>query len=168
MRCVAAIILSVSLAGCDALWGIDDSGDGAGPATAVVEPGLRLTLSAPDTVAAGEAFTVRFAAQNRTGAEVAVRTPSSCLIEPGVFTLGGERVPFVGSIRGCAAVITTHRIPAGETLARTFDVQAVRRVPDGTAPAEPGPYTVGVSLNWRIDGEAVSLSTLGRRLRVRR
>ncbi len=168
MRRVVAIILLVSLAGCDALWGIDDSGDGAEPVTAVVEPGLMLGLSAPDTVAAGEAFTVRFAVQNRTGVEVVVRTPNSCLVLPGVFMLGGDGVPFAGSTWACAAAITTHRIPAGEALTRTLDVQAVRRIPDGTVPAEPGSYTVEVSLSWRIDGEAVSLSTLGRRLRVRR
>lgn len=69
MRFAAAIGLLISLAGCDALWGMDgaENVDASGPATAGVEPGRLVHLVAPDTVTAGEAFTVRFSRTKRIG-----------------------------------------------------------------------------------------------------
>jgi hypothetical protein len=171
LRYAAAIILLVSLAGCDALWGIDDTGDGvdaSGPETAVVEPGLLVRLTAPDTVTAGDAFTVRFSVQNQTERPVDLTTPSSCLAYPGIYVFGGDRVPFVGASTVCAAAITTRTIPVGNALTQTYDMRAALS-PSGnnTVPAPTDRYTVQATINWSIGGETVPLSTLGRSFLVR-
>lgn len=168
---VAGIILLTGLTGCDALWGIDDTGSGvdaSGPATAVVDPGLVVRLAAPDTVTAGEAFTVRFSVQNQTERPVDLTTPSACLTLPSVTTSGGERVPFVGSSWGCAAVVTTRTIPVGGALTRTYDMRAALSPSrNDTVPAPPDRYTVQATINWSIGSEPVPLSELGRSLLVR-
>jgi len=169
IRCVAATVLLVSLTGCDALWGIDDSSDNDNarePATAIVDPGLVVGLAAPDTVTVGEAFTVRFTVQNTTGETVDITTSSGCLALPSVVEFYGERVPFVGTSLGCTAAITTHTIPAGEALTQTFDLRASLSGSDSETAASPGPYTVQANFNWSIGGNEVSLSTLGRSFRV--
>lgn len=171
LRYAAAIILLASLAGCDALWGIDDAGNGvdaSGPATAVVDPGLLVSLAAPDTVTAGEAFTVRFSVQNQTDRPVDLTTSNSCLTLPRVTTFGGERVPFVGSSWACAAVVTTRTIPVGDALTRTYDMRAALSPSrNDTVPAPPDRYTVQSTISWSIGGETVPLSTLGRSFLVR-
>ena len=159
-----------AITGCDALLGVDSSGDRgttSNPATAVVEPGLVVRLTAPDTVAVGEAFAVRFAVQNPTGEAIDLTTSSSCLMEPVIMGTGGRRIPFEGATVGCLAVVTTHTIPAGEALVRTYNMRAAVSMPEGNEPVWPGRYTVQADLSWHIDGNEVPLSTLGRSLVVR-
>lgn len=171
MRSVTVVILLVSLAGCDALWGIEspeDGGDASGPATAVVDPGLVVRLAAPDTVTAGEAFTVRFSVQNLTDRPVDLTTSNSCLMLPSVTTFGGERVPFIGASWACAAVVTTHTLSVGDALTRTYDMRAALSQSEGdTVLAPPDRYTVQATINWSIGGETVPLSELGRSFLVR-
>ena len=170
LRYAAAIILLASLAGCDALWGIDDAGNGvdaSGPATAVVDPGLLVSLAAPDTVTAGEAFTVRFSVQNQTDRAVDLTTPNACLAYPSVYVFGGDRVPFVGASTACAAVVTTRTIAAGDALTRTYDMRAAIAGSDGEVPAPTNRYTAQAAMSWSIGGDAVPLSTLGRSFLVR-
>lgn len=167
----ATLALLVGLiSGCDTLIGSGGAGDADGPLipsdTASVSINeLDVHLVTPDTVSVGEAFEIRILVQNQTRRDVVVQTGSGCLTVPGVFEIGGERVPFRGTGIFCTAAITNHDIPSGETIERTFDVQATLRTEEEDVPASPGTYEVRTELDWGIQGDHSS-RTLQRRLRV--
>jgi len=157
---VSAFVLFALVAGCD-----DPVVGPKNDATAEVD-GLTLRLSAPDTVAVADSFEVRFVVQNRSAGDVTVKTPNSCLVLPRVTDGVGERVPLKGTGIGCLTVITTHEIDAGETIGRSFDVEAALFTSEGEEPVSPGRYTLQARLDWTIDGEKVDLSVIGRELVV--
>jgi len=156
-----ASLLLILVAGCN------DSFVGAENAATAEVDGLLLQLLAPDTVAPADSFEVRFVVQNRTGEDVAVTTPSGCLVVPRVTDGTGERVPLKGTGILCTAAITTHEIPAGGAVNRNFDMQAVLFTSEEEKPGSPGRFTVEARLDWSIDGEPVALSVIGRDLVVR-
>lgn len=159
---VSAFVFFALVAGCD-----DPVVGAMNDATAEVD-GLTLRLSAPDTVAVTDSFEVQFVAQNRSAGDVTVKTPNSCLVLPRVTDGVGERVPLKGTGIGCLTVITTHEIPAGETIKRSFDAKAVLVTSEGEEPAPSGRYTLQARVDWTIDGEEVNLSAIKRELVVRR
>ncbi|PEN05976.1 hypothetical protein CRI93_10860 [Longimonas halophila] len=167
----AALLLLVGLiTGCDTLIGSGGAGNAdelpiPGNATRVSINELDVYLVTPDTVSVGEAFEVRVLVENQTRRNVVVQTSSGCLVVPSVFEAGGERVPFRGSGIVCTAAVTNHDIPSGETIERTFDVQAALRTEEEDVPASPGTYEVRADLDWGIQGD-YSSRTLQRRFRV--
>lgn len=148
--------------------GCDDPFVGAENDTTAEVGGLLLRLSAPDTVAVADSFEVRVIAQNQSDDDVAVKTPNSCFVIPHVTDGTGDRVPLKGTGILCAAAITTHEIPEGGGIEKSFDVKAVRYTSEGEDPVSPGRFTLQARLDWTIDGEKVDLSVVGRELVIRR
>lgn len=166
LNLVVFLLLLELVVGCDSVVGVEPNA-----ASAIVEPGLKVHLFAPDTVAVRDSFVVRFVVQNRTFEDQTVVTPSTCLVIPGVFESSGlERVPFKGSIIGCGAAIWEHEIPRGKSVGRTFEMRAVLpQYEEGEEDklVSPGRYAVRVKLDWTIAGESVELSAIERELVVR-
>lgn len=156
---VAGVLVVGLVAGCDSILGIggDDGRDRRGATTVEVE-GLAVHLFVPDTVAVADSFAVRVVVRNQTTEKRALTTPSACLTGTRILDARNERVPFRGSARLCAAVVTTREIPSYTAIERQYDMQAVLDTPDGDQPAAPGSYTVQVDLDWSIEGDDVELS----------
>jgi hypothetical protein len=158
------------VAGCESITGLGQNGetlDLRGATSATID-GLAVHLFAPDTVAVADSFEVRVVVQNQTDEKQAVTTPSACLVQPGIFDKEGDRVPFKGSILLCAAAITTHDIPADDTVERRFDIRAVLDTADGEEPAPPGNYVVQTELDWTIGGREIERRDPKREIVVRR
>ena len=168
---LTALVLCLGLVtGCDTLIGSGGAGNAdeppiPGDAARVSIDELDAYLVTPDTVSVGDPFEIRILVQNQTRRDVVVQTSSGCLVVPSVFEAGGERVPFRGTGIFCTAAITNHEIPSGETIERTFDVQAALRTEEEDVPASPGTYEVRTDLDWGIQGD-YSSRTLQRRFRV--
>jgi hypothetical protein len=167
----AALLLLVGcITGCDTLIGSGGAGNAdeppvPGDAAHVSINELDAYLVTPDTVSVGETFEIRILVQNQTRRDVVVQTSSGCLTVPGVFEIGGARVPFRGTGIFCTAAVTNHDIPSGETIERTFDVQTTLRTEGEDVPASPGTYEVRTDLDWGIQGD-YSSRTLQRKFRV--
>lgn len=157
------------IAGCDSISGLwqDDGSLDTHTAVSVTVDGLAVHLFAPDTVVVADSFEVRVVVQNRTYADQSIRTPNSCLVRVGIFTREGSRVPFKGSTTGCFDVITTHEIPADDTVERRNNMQAMLSTTDGNEPVSPGTYVVRVEFDWTIDEDKAELKAIEREIVVR-
>lgn len=133
-------------------------------ATTTVEPGLEIQVSTPDTVERAEKFDVRFVVQNRGDGDVVVESPTSCPVYPVTFDLPSavsgarSRVRFEGVSLICRQAFTQHEIPEGDTLGRTFQMEALKKSGE---PVEPSTYAGRVEFDWTVVGRGeVMLSAL--------
>jgi len=158
------------VAGCESITGSEQNGetlDLRGATSATVD-GLNIHLFTPDTVAMANSFEIRVVVQNQRDEVQTVTTPSACLVQPGLFDKEGNRVPLKGSILLCAASITTHEIPADDTVERQFDIRTVLDSADGEEPVPPGTYVVQTELDWTIGGREIERREPEREIVVRR
>jgi hypothetical protein len=155
--------LSVTLLlGCEMPFGIgsDDGGDAPGPEVrdqVEIEPGLVARLYAPERVATGDSFQVRFATENTSTVPIQVKT-GACWGQPAAF-VDGEQVPLVGSFQACTMQLVSRTLPGNDTRERTFYLKALQNASNGSSevegPAEPGTYTLRTTLDWRVNGREV-------------
>lgn len=154
---LACLLGAALLAACEMPFGVRSEGPSSSPSPSdrlTIEPGLEVTLLAPDTVAAADSFEVRTTVKNKTGQTVELQTPTSCLFEPGVY-FDGERVQMKGSLLFCAMVITDRTISPGDGRAHTYEMQAVLTDSEEETLTPPGKYTIQVGIDWVIKGRRV-------------
>jgi len=148
--------------GCEMPFGIgsDDGGDAPDPEVrdqVEIEPGLVARLYAPEQVATGDSFQVRFTNTNTATVPIQLET-GACWGQPTAF-LDGEQVPLVGSFQACTMQLVSRTLPGNDTRERSFDLKALLNASNGSpeveAPAEPGTYTLRTTLDWRVNGQEV-------------
>ncbi len=134
---LALTLSAVLLSGCEVF----------SPSSGDSQAGLYHQMEAPDEVQIGESFEVIYSLTNHTPENVEVTTPHSCLVLPAVYEFSGsdkgERVPFRGSMMGCLTVVTTHTIPAGDSLELTFEIEA-KFGSSKDEPVDPGTYVIRI------------------------
>lgn len=153
-------ILSGLLVGCDSFLGFTGGDDGAPPEpypltvadSTTVEPGIEVTLRAPDTVALSDPFHAQVRIDNQNEDTVRVVTGTPALYDFGVFD-GPERAPLEGTFTLLPQVETEQDLPPTE-LVREIQLRAAR-FSDEEAPIGPGTYTNRLVLNWDVDGTVV-------------
>ncbi|PQJ26724.1 hypothetical protein BSZ35_19225 [Salinibacter sp. 10B] len=157
---LACVLLATILGGCDLPFGVGsgEEGDGSEVRDRVeLESGLVARLYAPERVASGDSFRVRFTAQNVMEEPIQVQT-GACWGQPAAF-LNGEQVPLVCSFQVCTMQLLTWTLPGKETRERTFNMKASLNASSGTPeteePAEPGVYTLRTRLDWSVGGQKV-------------
>lgn len=159
----AVFILSAALfVGCEMPFGIGAGGGGDTADLDVrdrveIQPGLVAKLYAPERVAAGDSFQVRFTAENTTEDSIHVQT-GGCWGQPAA-VLKGEQVPLVGSYQVCTMQELIWTLPRKETRERTFALRASLNEsigsPETVGVAETGTYTLKTMLDWTVDGQKV-------------
>lgn len=162
-RLFALFVLSaVLLLGCEMPFGLgsDDGNSAPDPELrdqAEIGPGLVARLYAPEQVATGDPFQVRFTAENTTQDSIQVKT-GACWGRPGAI-FDEEQVPLVGSAQVCTLQLLTWTLSGKETRERTFDLKASLNASSGSpeveGPAEPGTYTLQTTLDWTVSGREV-------------
>jgi hypothetical protein len=150
------------LVGCELPFGMgSDDGDSAHRLQlrdqVEIEPGLVASLYAPEQVATGDSFQVRFAIENTATVPIQLET-GACWGQPAAF-VEGEQVPLVGSFQACTMQLVSRTLPGNDTRERTFDLKALQNASNGSpeveGPAEPGTYTLRTTLDWRVNGREV-------------
>jgi hypothetical protein len=153
------------LLGCEMPFGVGSNDGGDAPSLEVrdqveIEPGLVAKLYAPERVATGDSFQVRFTAQHVIEQPIQVRT-GACWGQPAAF-LDGDQVPLAGSYQVCTMQALTWTLQGKETRERTFDLEASLNASSGSpeteGPAEPGIYTLQTTLDWSVSGQKVGES----------
>ncbi|PQJ35548.1 hypothetical protein BSZ35_13885 [Salinibacter sp. 10B] len=163
---LALLMLSATLfLGCQMPFGAgSDDGDDVPSFEArdqiEIEPGLIAKLYAPDRVAAGDSFHVRFIAKNTTEGSIQMKT-GACWGQP-IAIFDGEQIPLIGSYQICTMQLLSWTLPGQETRERTFDLKASMNTSRGsfqtTEHAEPGTYTLQTTVDWTIGGQKVEKS----------
>jgi hypothetical protein len=156
------VLTAALLIGCEMPFGIGSGGGEDAPSPQLrdevqVEPGLALRLYAPERVAPGDSFEVRFVAENTTGYSIEVQT-GACWGQPAAF-FAGEQVPLVGSRQVCTLQLLSWTLPGQKTRERTFDMKAALNVSSGSPEeeglAEPGTYELKARLDWTVGGQKI-------------
>ena len=83
---------------------------------------VRLDVT-PATVAPGDSLVARLTLTNTDGAPVELSSPNGCLALPEVHR-GGTPIRIQGTALGCFAALTTHVVPARDSLVREFRLRA--------------------------------------------
>lgn len=150
-----ALILGL-LAGCDAFPRLnDDTSSPPAPYaltaadSTTIDPGIKVSLRTPDTVALGDPFRVQIRTDNQQDDTVRIVTGTPALYDFGVHD-GSDPLPLKGTNTLITQVETEQDVPPTE-LVREPQLRAAR-FSDKEAPISPGSYTNRLVLNWTIDG----------------